>query len=83
MVLHALPTRILETKAGMWVIPSGNIAQRLVVSMGAKVAWSLFQDMPQARPCGRGLDILSRTVLKQGPHPLGSVGNLNTVVSDR
>ena len=36
--------------------------------------WSLFQDMPQARPCGRGLDILSRTVLKQGPHPLDSVG---------
>ena len=60
-----------------------SFAQRLVVSMGAEVAWSLFQDMPQARPCGRGLDILSRTVLKQGPHPLGSVGKLNTVVSNR
>ena len=45
--------------------------------------WSLFQDMPQAHPCGRGLDILSRTVLKQGPHPLDSVGNLNTVDSVR
>ena len=45
--------------------------------------WSLFQDMPQARPCGRGLDFLSRTVLKQGPHPLDSVGKLNTVVSNR
>ena len=51
--------------------------------MGAKVAWSLFQDMPQAHPCGRELDFLSRTVLKQGPHPLDSVGNLNTVDSDR
>ena len=45
--------------------------------------WSLFQDMPQARPCGLGLDFLSRTVLKQGPHPLGSVGKLKTVVSNR
>ena len=45
--------------------------------------WSLFQDMPQARPCGRGLDFLSRTVLNQGPHPLGSVGKLGTVDSDR
>jgi len=60
-----------------------NFAQCFLISMGAKVVWSLFQDMPQARPCGRGLDILSRTVLKQGPHPLGSVGNLKTVVSDR
>ena len=34
--------------------------------------WSLFQDMPQARPCGLGLDFLSRTVLKQGPHHLGA-----------
>jgi len=65
--------------------------------MGAEVMWSLFQDMPQARPCGRELDFgpghpldrfplspcLSRTVLKQGPHPLGSVGKFNTVVSDR
>ena len=55
----------------------------MLISMGAKVARSLFQDMPQAHPCGRGLDFLSRTVLKQGPHPLGSVGNLNIVVSDR
>ena len=51
--------------------------------MGAKVALSLFQDMPQAHPCGRGLGFLPRTVLKQGPHPLDSVGKLNTVVSDR
>ena len=27
--------------------------------------------------------LLSRTVLKQGPHPLGSVGKLDTVDSDR
>ena len=60
-----------------------SFAQSFFISMGAEVMWSLFQDMPQARPCGRELDFLSRTVLKQGPHPLGSVGNLNTVVSDR
>ena len=38
---------------------------------------------PVYTPWGRGLDFLSRTVLKQGPHPLGSVGNLNTVDSVR
>ena len=38
---------------------------------------------PVYTPWGRGLDFLSRTVLKQGPHPLGSVGKLNTVVSNR
>ena len=45
--------------------------------------WPLFQDMPQAHPCGRGLGFLPRTVLKQGPHPLDSVGKLDTVDSDR
>ena len=60
-----------------------NFAQGFLISMGAKVAWSLFQDMPQAHPCGRGLGFLPRTVLKQGPHPLGSVGKLDTVDSDR
>ena len=38
MVLHALPARILETKAGMWVILPEIISQRVVVCMGAEVA---------------------------------------------
>jgi len=60
-----------------------SYAHCLGFNMGAKVAWSLIQDMPQAHPCGRGLDFLSRTVLNQGPHPLGSVGHLKSVVSGR
>ena len=82
--------------------PGISFAQCFKFSMGAKVMWSLFQDMPRAHPCGRGLmfrmngmpraqgfagaacvNFAQCFLISMGPHPLGSVGKLNTVVSDR